>query len=192
MKHKIAVFPFAVLLALALLVSCSAPAQPLSQSAAAPVASSASVAPAPEEAAPEESGYTIERRTRDAETPMGEPGTWSIFIYMCGTDLETDASMASLNLWEIMQEPPADNVNIIVQTGGTEAWGKPMDAEVSADNDKRLTVAWSFENIESREGQNIPRVRVRATVLKAKLEAHVTVSFGNGDSESGVGACTVE
>jgi hypothetical protein len=70
--------------------------------------------------------------------------------------------------------------------------GKPMDAEVSADNDKRLTVAWSFENIESREGQNIPRVRVRATVLKATHEAHVTVSFGNGDSESGFGACTVE
>ncbi len=131
-----ALHAFALLLASALLATCTACAQPAasatsaagaaSTTSAAPSAS-ASAAPEPEPAA--DGGYAIERRTRADETPMGEKDSWTIFVYMCGTDLETEGSMASFNLWELMQAPPADNVNIIVQTGGTRQWGKPMDAE---------------------------------------------------------------
>lgn len=82
-----------------------------------------------EEIAPR--GFTIERLTRETETPMGEANTWTIFMYVCGTDLESDGSLASINLWQIMDELPDDNVNVIIQTGGTEGWGAPVDAEIN-------------------------------------------------------------
>jgi len=71
-------------------------------------------------------------------------------------------------------------------------FGKPIPAEVVADTAKRVTFGWKFENVESREGPNIPRVRVKANIVKATREIQATVSFGYGDSESGFGTCKVE
>ncbi|WP_284163475.1 hypothetical protein [Frigidibacter sp. SD6-1] len=71
-------------------------------------------------------------------------------------------------------------------------YGKPIPAQIVADNAKRTTFAWNFENIASTEGPNIPRVRVKLSIIKASREAHATVSFGYGDSTSGFGTCKVE
>lgn len=43
-------------------------------------------------------------------------------IYLCGTDLETQGSMATTNLMEIAQTTPNDQVNVVIQTGGTRQW----------------------------------------------------------------------
>ncbi len=48
--------------------------------------------------------------------------TVTIMVYMCGTDLETEYGMASSDLKEMMNADISDNVNIIVQTGGTKKW----------------------------------------------------------------------
>jgi len=69
------------------------------------------------------SNFTLTRRTRETTVPMGPKDTWTIFIYICGTDLETGAGLASLNLELLMRGPKAENVRYIVQTGGTEKWG---------------------------------------------------------------------
>ena len=48
--------------------------------------------------------------------------TWSVFLYMCGTDLETDSGMATLNMEEIMAVSDTGSMNFVMQTGGTEQW----------------------------------------------------------------------
>lgn len=68
-------------------------------------------------------------------------------------------------------------------------FGDPIEAEISTNNDKRLTVAWDFENIKGKTGRNIPRVRFRATVLKATNEATITSTYYFGEGESGFGTC---
>lgn len=70
-----------------------------------------------------------EKLRRAEETPMGEAGTWTIFIYMCGSNLESDDGEASANLMEIMKAAPVDKVNVIVQTGGAKSWGAKFDDE---------------------------------------------------------------
>lgn len=70
-------------------------------------------------------------------------------------------------------------------------FGKPIPAEVSTNNDKRLTVGWSFENIESTQGRNIPRVRFRATVIKATLAAQVSSTYYFSEANSGFGSCEI-
>ena len=47
---------------------------------------------------------------------------WTVMIYLCGTDLESDGAMASGNLTEIAQTTPNDSVNVVIETGGTKQW----------------------------------------------------------------------
>ncbi len=51
-----------------------------------------------------------------------EKAKWSIFIYLCGTDLETYSSHGTNNLNQLLGLEIPDDVNIIVTTGGTEEW----------------------------------------------------------------------
>ena len=46
----------------------------------------------------------------------------TVMLYMCGTDLETQAGMATSDLQEILNAEISDKVNIIVETGGTLRW----------------------------------------------------------------------
>ena len=47
---------------------------------------------------------------------------WTIMVYMCGTDLETEGGCATMNLAEMMDAQHSDNVNILVEAGGAEYW----------------------------------------------------------------------
>nr|MCR5715667.1 Clostripain family protein [Lachnospiraceae bacterium] len=51
-----------------------------------------------------------------------EDGIWTIFVYLCGTDLESFYGMATGDMEEMLSIDGADNVRYIVQTGGTQAW----------------------------------------------------------------------
>lgn len=53
-----------------------------------------------------------------------EKDKWSVFIYMCGTDLESgsEQSNGTDNLNELLSLKIPENVNIIVTTGGTKSW----------------------------------------------------------------------
>lgn len=63
----------------------------------------------------------IARRTRAAEQSMGGDD-WTILVYMCGTDLESDGGNASSDLYEAMQANIGNNINFVFQTGGTYSW----------------------------------------------------------------------
>ena len=64
----------------------------------------------------------IDRPEQPVEQPMGEAGTWTIFVYLCGTDLESGGGMASADLREMMQGATGDKVRFVVQTGGAYSW----------------------------------------------------------------------
>lgn len=63
------------------------------------------------------------------EEPMGEDGTWTILVYLCGTDLESgkpgmprSGGNATNDLKEMITASREKNLRFIVQTGGTEKW----------------------------------------------------------------------
>ncbi|MFA6807923.1 MAG: hypothetical protein WCR27_02900, partial [Eubacteriales bacterium] len=61
--------------------------------------------------------------TSSLVTPGNPTGDkWSVFIYLCGTDLETTGGMASINVQEMLGVSIPENVKVIIQTGGTEKW----------------------------------------------------------------------
>ncbi|MCR5791151.1 MAG: hypothetical protein K6G83_14815 [Lachnospiraceae bacterium] len=48
--------------------------------------------------------------------------TWTVMVYMCGTDLESANAFATINLAEMLDAEKSDQVNILVETGGTKEW----------------------------------------------------------------------
>ncbi len=50
---------------------------------------------------------------------------WVIFVYLCGTDLESDGGAASSDLQEMIDAGAGPNVRFVVQTGGTKTWAVP-------------------------------------------------------------------
>ena len=70
-------------------------------------------------------------------TPMGEEGTWTIFIYLCGSDLESENGAGVNDIAEMAQATQNDKVRFVVQTGGSSKWN--YDG-ISADKSQRFVV----------------------------------------------------
>ncbi|MEE0507265.1 MAG: clostripain-related cysteine peptidase [Ruminococcus callidus] len=62
----------------------------------------------------------------EEDIPLEEQGnasdTYTLMLYMCASDLESECGFATEDLNEIMYGYTAGNLNVIVQTGGTAEW----------------------------------------------------------------------
>jgi len=65
------------------------------------------------------------------EVPVASPeevpaepvdGSWAIYWYLCGSDLETNGGFATIDLIEMMEVQLPENVNVVIQTGGAAVW----------------------------------------------------------------------
>lgn len=59
-----------------------------------------------------------------AKTPASDDGdgSWAVYWYLCGSDLETNGGFATADLMEMMEVQLPENVNVVIQTGGAAAW----------------------------------------------------------------------
>ena len=48
--------------------------------------------------------------------------SWSVFVYMCGSDLESNYGAATADISEMIDASPSDEVTVIIQTGGANKW----------------------------------------------------------------------
>lgn len=69
------------------------------------------------------------------ETPEKESHT--LLIYMCGSDLESSRGYASNNIEEILNAEIPENINVVLQTGGSENW---YNSSISAEHIGRYEV----------------------------------------------------
>lgn len=62
--------------------------------------------------------------TRDPakNEPMGEPNSWTIFVYLCGSNLETNDGSASGDLQEMIDGSVGTKARYIIMTGGALEW----------------------------------------------------------------------
>ena len=69
----------------------------------------------------------------EEDIPPEEQGnasdTYSLMLYMCASDLESECGFATEDLNEIMYGYTAGNLNVIVQTGGTAEWQNTVVAD---------------------------------------------------------------
>lgn len=79
----------------------------------------------------------VDRMVPEVSGEMGEEGVWTIFVYLCGTDLESNNGMGTGDLEEMCAAEGSDNVRFVVETGGTYQWNNEY---VSSDNQERFVV----------------------------------------------------
>ena len=72
-------------------------------------------------------------RAMKKSNAMGDEGTWTIFVYLCGTDLESSGQgSATSDLQQMLEGEGSDNVRFVIQTGGTSEWmNEAFDASVA-------------------------------------------------------------
>ncbi len=59
-----------------------------------------------------------------------DDGSWTVLIYLCGSNLETEDGYASKNLEELTQLSLPQSVHMLVETGGSNEWhNEKVDAE---------------------------------------------------------------
>lgn len=63
--------------------------------------------------------------------PNAEAGAWSIYWYLCGSDLESNGGFATSDLMEMMEVALPENVRVVIQTGGAKTWqNNVVDADI--------------------------------------------------------------
>ncbi len=71
-------------------------------------------------------------------TPIGNnQDKVTVMIYICGSDLESEDGSATKDLNEMMEATLSDNINVVVQTGGTKNWHNNF---VSPDTSQRFII----------------------------------------------------
>ena len=76
-------------------------------------------------------GYTATCTVTVTDKPDAD--AWTILIYMCGSDLESKNGYATSDLNEILSVPnKPDDVNIIIETGGSTKWKFSGDYSISS------------------------------------------------------------
>lgn len=70
---------------------------------------------------------------RKKYTGTGNPALlegWTVMVYLCGSDLESDSGMATFDMEEMLEASESDRVKFLVQTGGSSVWNNDVvDAE---------------------------------------------------------------
>ena len=67
---------------------------------------------------------TDEENTAENNTlpSQSSEGSWAVYWYLCGSDLETNGGFASADLQEMLSVSLPENVSVVIQTGGSRAW----------------------------------------------------------------------
>ena len=67
---------------------------------------------------------TVSNLAREKRTQIrgGGQDVYTVMVYMCGTDLESNYGMATSDINEMLHADLSDKVNIIVETGGADKW----------------------------------------------------------------------
>ena len=113
---KIACSMLCLLLVCALLVSCAEHASP-------------------------DTGSTVAETPSDSTQPNNPPpeknyedGTYTLMIYLCGSNLESRSGSATKNIAEMLTAQIPENSKVVIQTGGSKKW---RDYGISADHSNR-------------------------------------------------------
>lgn len=67
------------------------------------------------------SGWLSEETQTGTPAPQ-DPGSWTVMIYMNGSDLESKGGEATKNLTSLLKADLPENINVVLFTGGTKKW----------------------------------------------------------------------
>lgn len=132
----------------------------------------------------------ITRAKHSSNAKMGDDGTWTIFVYICGSDLESEGNAASLDISEMLEASANENVRFVIEAGGANAWG--FD-NISPDKLTRIVVSGGEAQIvDTQPSRNMGDSKTLSDFLKWGVSSYAAANMGvifwnhGGGSISGV------
>ena len=91
----------------------------------------------------EETQGEVDEKTEDdpEKRSKDEPAEWTVMMYVCGADLESQGALATLNLKAVASTTPDPDVNLVIETGGSKEWHTD---EVGMNVDPSKLERWSY------------------------------------------------
>ncbi len=134
---------------------------------------------------------TINRPTRASETPMGESGTWTVFVYICGSDLESENGAGTSDLEEMLAAKGSDSVRFVVETGGSSRW---QMGDIDSSKLQRFVIQnGEMEQVYEEDVKSMGETAVLTDFLRWGVKEypaeHMGVVFWNHGSGSINGVC---
>ena len=130
---------------------------------------------------------SINRRSRSESAPTGESG-WTILVYLCGSDLESDGANGTIDIEEAMNAQYSDDVHIVYQTGGANQWNNGISNNTLqryANIDGKLTLVNEIADASMGEAQTLADF-VSWGLANYPAENMGLVFWNHGGSISGV------
>ena len=135
--------------------------------------------------------YKITRMSVNRSNKSGTTAGWTIFVYLCGADLESQAGMGTGDLEEMLSATGSDKVRFIVETGGAKEWNNDT---VDADSIQRYLI--QNGNIKLLDEQQIDDMGKEETLedfltwgLREYASEHIGLIFWNHGGGSITGVC---
>ena len=111
---------------------------------------------------------SVEAQSITLSNPGGD--TWTILVYLCGTDLETNGGYASINVQEMALADQSDKVNVIFETGGTQQWA--IDGIDPSQIQRWKVVPQNIELVDSQTLSNMGEAETLGSFLKWGIETY--------------------
>ena len=133
---------------------------------------------------------TITRPVLSGEA-MGDPGTWTIFVYLCGSDLESGDGSGTADIAEMCEASENNDVRFVIQTGGANSWSY---SEINPNKTQRFVVEnGDITNVYEGSKQNMGDSNTLSDYLTWGLQNYAADNMGlilwNHGSGSITGVC---
>ncbi|MCR5520582.1 MAG: hypothetical protein K6F44_01570 [Lachnospiraceae bacterium] len=127
-------------------------------------------------------------RAAGAGKKMGDSGVWTIFVYLCGTDLESDQGSATSDIAQMLESKGGENVRFIIQTGGTKEWYNDMFAVGKAE--RYIIRKGDIELVDEVELTNMGEASTLESFLKWGVANYASEKMGLVFWDHGGGSIT--
>ena len=95
----------------------------------------------------------------------------TVMVYLCGSDLETQAQQATNDMKEMLAADTSENLNLVIAAGGAEAWSAD-NAYVSAGNNYTITYNAKGIGVSKHPAQSMATADALATFITDTAAAY--------------------
>ncbi len=119
---------------------------------------------------------TIKRNFKSNNKPDNTNRAWTILVYLCGSDLESEDGCATLDINEMAEATASDDYIYVVQTGGTNSWDNDY---ISSDSIQRLSISnGKVTVLQELDAQNMGEADTLANFLAWGVENFPATNTG--------------
>ncbi len=140
------------------------------------------------------SGMRTDRPSPGGSDVTVEPNTWTIFVYLCASDLESDDGSATDDLAEMVAATGNEHLSVVVQTGGAKKWA---NKDINAKKCQRFHIQnTAITKVSESDAQNMGLASTLSDFLTWGVEnypaEHMGVILWNHGGGSLAGVCVDE